>query len=159
MRGYDLGKRQFIIILFVFLVLTTTHILNSDFSLKKSKAENLNSTNSTEKYKEKKILTLNILEEAKIKNSDVYGWIVVDGTKINYPVVQHKVDDAYYLNHDEEKSETEYGAIFTEKYNSRNFRDKFTIIYGHAMKDGSMFGSLKSFNDRAFFNKHKTIKI
>lgn len=154
-------KRQFIIIIVVCLVLTIIHIINSGFYLKndKSKVANLNNTDTTINYKDKNILPLSMLEKIKKKNPDVYGWVTVDGTKIYYPIAQHKDDDSYYLSHDFEKNNTIYGAVFTQKYNSRNFEDNFTIIYGHAMKDGSMFGDLNLFNNKDFFDKHKYIHI
>ena len=100
-----------------------------------------------------------LLEKAKEKNSDVYGWIKVDGTKVSYPIVQHKKEDSYYLNHDSEKNTTVYGAIFTEKYNSRNFDDPITLIYGHAVRDGSMFGGLRNFRSKDFFDENRFIYI
>ncbi|WP_155965024.1 class B sortase [Streptococcus ruminantium] len=93
------------------------------------------------------------------QNSDVYAWIRVDGTKINYPVLQHPTDDRYYLTHDEKGNETNYGAIFTEKVNNRSFDDPATILYGHAMRDDSMFGSLDYFADISVFEEFQTVTI
>ncbi|WP_228065170.1 class B sortase, partial [Streptococcus cuniculi] len=66
------------------------------------------------------------------QNPDVYAWLQVDGTKIDYPVAQHPRDDSYYLSHDVDGAETYYGAIFTELVNTKTFEDPITIIYGHA---------------------------
>lgn len=92
-------------------------------------------------------------------NPDAYAWVTVEGTKIDYPILQHPTDDSYYLSHDAEGQETYYGAIFTEKVNTRTFEDPVTIIYGHAMRDGSMFGSLDDLADPARFEKVQTVTI
>lgn len=93
------------------------------------------------------------------KNSDAYAWIRVEGTKINYPVLQHPTDDAYYLTHDAEGNETQYGAIFTERVNQTSFEDSVTIIYGHAMRDDSMFGSLDYLAEPSTFESIQTVTI
>lgn len=92
-------------------------------------------------------------------NPDVYAWVKVDGTNIDYPVAQHPNDDAYYLTHDLEHHKTYYGAIFTERINSKTFDDMVTIIYGHAIQDGAMFGSLEKFADKSIFDEHRMIEI
>ncbi|MGT2969339.1 MULTISPECIES: class B sortase [Streptococcus] len=99
------------------------------------------------------------LERHIHKNPDVYAWLTVDGTKIDYPVAQHPSDDRYYLSHDLEGHETYYGAIFSELVNSKTFEDPVTIIYGHAITDESMFGSLDYFADQQFFKDHTLIRI
>ncbi|MGT2754253.1 class B sortase [Streptococcus ovis] len=93
------------------------------------------------------------------KNPDVYAWITVDGTKIDYPVAQHPNDDTYYLSHDLDGAETYYGAIFTERVNPKTFDDPVTIIYGHAITDESMFGSLDYFANQNFFKDHSKIQV
>lgn len=110
-----------------------------------------------------KELVLTSKEEKKAKlfhqNPDVYAWLTVEGTRIDYPVAQHPTDDAYYLSHDLDGNATYYGAIFTELVNTKTFNDPMTIIYGHAITDGSMFGSLDAFADPSFFEKHQKIRI
>lgn len=108
-----------------------------------------------------KLLTLFDGEQERMtyKNKDVYAQIKVAGTSIDYPIVQHPSDDSYYLRHDVNRSETIYGAIFTEKKNRKEFKDLVTIVYGHSTNDGSMFGSLERFADSAFFQKNKRIDI
>lgn len=76
-------------------------------------------------------------------NQDYVGWITVDGTDIEYPVVLGE-DNDYYLNHNFHKEEDKVGAIFMDYRNSSDALDKNTIIYGHNMKDQSMFSGLKS---------------
>lgn len=92
-------------------------------------------------------------------NPDIYAWIQVEGTAIDYPIVQHPEDNGYYLNHTVEGEEAIEGAIFTEDYNKKDFEDPNTVIYGHNMKNGSMFRSLHEFSDRSFFNENRDITI
>ena len=90
---------------------------------------------------------------------DAYAWITVPGTQIDYPIVQHPTDNTFYLNHNP-KGEYEFaGAIFTEDYNATDFEDPNTVIYGHNMKNGSMFQELHKFEDKAFFEEHPEFTI
>lgn len=74
-------------------------------------------------------------------NEDVLGWIQIPGTKVDYPILQGE-DNEFYLEHDWEKKEQYVGSIFLECRNSPDFTDFNTIIYGHNMSNGSMFGTL-----------------
>ncbi|MGQ7364752.1 class B sortase [Streptococcus suis] len=103
--------------------------------------------------------TQEVLKQKFHQNPDVYAWVSVDGTKIDYPIAQHPTDDSYYLSHDLDGAQTYYGAIFTELVNTKTFEDSVTILYGHAMVDDSMFGSLDYFADRQFFEDHTVIRI
>lgn len=100
-----------------------------------------------------------VLKKKFHQNPDVYAWLRVEGTKIDYPVAQHTTDDNYYLSHDLNGAETYYGAIFTELVNTKTFDDPVTIIYGHAMIDDSMFGSLDYLADQQFFNDNPLVTI
>ena len=93
------------------------------------------------------------------KNKDIYAWIRIPGAKVDYPIVQHEEDDAYYLNHTVEGRKGLPGSIYTETLNRKNFSDRNTVIYGHNMKNGTMFGSLKKFRDASFFEKNRHIII
>ena len=64
------------------------------------------------------------------QNPDVYAWIQVPGTEVDYPILQSPDDNGYYLVHDINKSEAAAGAIFTENYNTKTFEDPNTVIYG-----------------------------
>lgn len=99
------------------------------------------------------------LRKTSHENSDVYAWVTVGGTKIDYPIVQHPTDDSYYLHHDVQQQETEYGAIFTEKVQTKSLNDLVTIVYGHAMIDDSMFGSLDYLANAKNFELYRTVDI
>lgn len=76
-------------------------------------------------------------------NSDVVGWIKINGTNINYPVVQTN-DNDYYLSHSFDKSDNSAGWVFMDYRNNYKDLDKNTIIYAHGRVDKTMFGSLKN---------------
>lgn len=75
-------------------------------------------------------------------NPDVIGWLTIPLCDINYPIVQAK-DNEYYLNRTYKGTENSSGAIFIDAENSALFTDMHTIIYGHNMKNNTMFGGLK----------------
>ena len=81
--------------------------------------------------------------DLKKKNSDTKAWVKVEGTNINYPVVQRS-DNEYYLNHSYDKSKNNAGWVFLDFRNNLDVLDKNTIIYAHGRVDTTMFGSLKN---------------
>ena len=94
------------------------------------------------------------------KNPDIYAWIVLEGTGIEYPILQHPTDDGYYLNHTIDHVSGLPGSIYTEStYNGTDFSDRNTLIYGHNMKNGTMFGHLDKYKDPTYMKEHDTIVI
>ena len=92
-------------------------------------------------------------------NPDVYAWITVPGTVIDYPILQHATDNTYYLYYNIDGSYGYPGCIYTENMNSKDFTDNNTVIYGHNMKNGSMFAGLHKFEDKEFFAGHQEVLI
>lgn len=92
-------------------------------------------------------------------NPDVYAWITVPGTVIDYPILQHATDNTYYLNYNIDGSYGYPGCIYTENMNSKEFTDNNTVIYGHNMKNGTMFAGLHKFEDNNFFKENTDIYI
>ena len=92
-------------------------------------------------------------------NPEIYAWIRIPGTEVDYPIVQRPEDDAYYLDHTIEGAEGLPGSIYTESLNKKDFTDKNTVIYGHNMKDNTMFGSLKDYKDSAYMDEHSEVYI
>ena len=89
-------------------------------------------------------------------NSDYRFWINVEGTNIDYPVVQGS-DNDFYLNHDFNKNYLPAGSIFLDYRN--DFETDFnSVIYGHHMRN-TMFGQMEKFKDKDFFEKNKTITL
>ena len=91
-------------------------------------------------------------------NKDIVGWITIPNTKIDYPYVQTE-DNSYYLNKDINKNDQKAGTLFVDFRCSKDFSSFNTIIYGHHMKNDSMFGTLKKFRNKTFFDTNKTGKI
>ena len=95
-------------------------------------------------------------EKLSNTNDDYKFWLSIDNTKINHPVVQGE-DNEFYLNHDFKKSKNSAGSIFIDsKVNSDS---KNTVVYGHNMKDGSMFADIELFKNEEFFNNNKFIVV
>ncbi len=93
-------------------------------------------------------------------NPDIYAWLDIPDTDISYPVLNRADNNEFYLKHDSLGKYDKKGALFTEDYNSLDFEDPVTIIYGHNTINGSMFGTLeKDYSDQKFFKKHQKIMI
>lgn len=92
--------------------------------------------------------TIDFAELRKI-NEDIVAWIQIPGIGVDYPVVQGE-DNEYYLHHTFQKEANKAGSIFLDYRNRADFTEQRVIIYGHNMKDGSMFSNLKKYQDNAF---------
>lgn len=94
-------------------------------------------------------------------NSDIYAWLKIDNSDIDFPVLQRSGNDGYYLHRDSDGNYSANGSIFSEsKYNSRKFDDPVTILYGHRMNSGAMFGKLRDyFVDDEFYKENNIIRI
>ncbi len=93
------------------------------------------------------------------KNPDIYSWIIVPKTNINYPVLRSATDDNFYLDHNVDKNYSFAGSIYSQFCNKRDFSDRVTVLYGHNMADGSMFADLHKFAKKDFFDKNKYIYV
>lgn len=92
------------------------------------------------------------------QNEDIYAWIVVPGTMIDYPVLQSETDN-YYLDYNLDHSKGYPGCIYTNKCNAKDFSDYNTVLYGHNMRKGTMFGSLHRYEDMDFFDTYQEIFV
>lgn len=93
------------------------------------------------------------------ENKDIYAWIYIPGTQVDYPVLQNAADDTYYLNHNIDGSYGKPGCIYTEKINSKDFTNYNTVLYGHNMKNGEMFGCLHDYEDKTFFDENPYVYV
>ncbi len=99
------------------------------------------------------------LNALRVQNPDLVGWIVVDGTSINYPIVQSE-DNEYYLERSFDGKHSQSGTLFLDYRNSKDLSaNQNSIIYGHNMNTGAMFHQLSDFFNKNFFNKNGTIRI
>lgn len=94
-------------------------------------------------------------KQLKQINNDIIAWIEIENTNINYPIL--KDNNLYYLNHTYEKKYNKSGSIFTTNMNP--FEEEETVIYGHNMRNGTMFSELGKYLDKNFFEAHNTVKI
>ena len=93
------------------------------------------------------------MEELKAINEDVVGWITIPGTNIDYPVVQG-ADDLHYSSHDVYGNGSLTGSIYMAAGSSPELEDYYTIIYGHHMANGAMFGDIDKYEDAEYFAQH-----
>ncbi|PYG84308.1 sortase B [Ruminiclostridium sufflavum DSM 19573] len=91
-------------------------------------------------------------------NKDVVGWLASEGTEIDYPVVQGK-DNDFYLSHLFTGESNKLGSIFMDYRNHKDFSDKNTIIYGHNMKNGSMFSALTKYKAQSYYDSFPTMLL
>lgn len=125
----------------------TTEQLKNNVKLEKIKKDNSNN----EKY---------IVDFKKLKseNSDVVAYIKVNNTNIEYPIVKTS-NNNFYLNHSFDKSKNSRGWIFADYKNKFDNTDKNIVIYGHNMRDESMFGSLKNILNEEWYNNTENNNI
>lgn len=98
------------------------------------------------------------LEGLKEINPDVIGWIEIPDTNIDYPVMQGD-DNQYYMDHTIYGTDNVAGSIFMEVQNQDDFSDLVTFLYGHRMRDGSMFGNLKFYESEEYWKSHPEIYV
>lgn len=92
-------------------------------------------------------------------NPDIVGWIKVDGTNIDYPLLYHETDNSFYLKHNYQGKSDSQGSIYFENYNAKDLSDFNTIIYGHSLLNGNMFRTLHNFKEKDFFDTHDSVII
>ena len=93
------------------------------------------------------------------RNSDTVGWITIADTKINYPVMQTPDRPDYYLKRDFNKMGSDWGAIYAGEVFDINRPSDNITLYGHHMKDGSMFAGLDNFKTQGFWQTHSTFSF
>lgn len=91
-------------------------------------------------------------------NDRIVGWISVDNTKLNNPILQANNND-FYLNRNFKDRESRAGSVFMDYRNDALDMSRNTILYGHAMKNGTMFGSLKNYLNQDYADAHRTIYL
>ena len=97
-------------------------------------------------------------DKLKDQNNEAIAWIKVNNTNIEYPVVKTK-NNEFYLNHSFDKSENLGGWIFADCKNKFNGTDKNIVIYGHNMKDNSMFGTMQNILNPEWYNNEENTNI
>lgn len=93
------------------------------------------------------------------QNQEMVGWVTIEGTDVDYPVMQSPDSNDYYLKHDFYKEEDNNGCIFLDTRNCLENGDTNLILYGHNMRSGLMFGSLKSYQEESYWQEHRSISF
>lgn len=137
--------------------------------LQKDQQEEIAAEQIQEEIKEEYVAEEAVVELAELPidfeglqeiNPEIYAWIEVPDTNINYPIVQHEGEDQrYYLTRDIHGEYSQSGSIYTENYNNKDFQDYHTVLYGHNMKNGSMFHNVRYFAGREYFDEHEELYI
>lgn len=123
------------------------------------KEEIVSTEDSTEKTTEAPLQIPIDFEKLKAENPDIYAWISIPGVEAEYPICQSATDDSYYLDYTVDGKYGLPGSIYTEHANAQDFSDFNTVIYGHHMKNGTMFGSLHKYRDENFMKENPTVII
>lgn len=163
LMGGDKGVGNIILIISIIFMLMI-FILSSYLLLKKT--QEYNEINDLVKELKEDVIKENtkdedtkipIIEWNKLKeiNKDIIGWIKIEGTNINYPIL--KSNDLYYLKHTYDKKYNSNGSIFT--LDLYPFKNEVTTIYGHNMKNNLMFSELGKYLDKDFLYSHRNIEI
>ena len=121
--------------------------------------ENSASENAVEILEEESI-TLPVVDFGAMTeiNGDIIGWLTIPDTVVNYPVAQTD-DNSYYLTHLYDGTYNKTGCLFADYENQADLSDRNTIIYGHNMRDGSMFATLNEYESQEFFDAHKELYL
>lgn len=166
-------KKICIILIAVFVALLGTstyfiydyyHQASEQSELYDSLAEAVEQTQNSDEpveeisYSEEKTL-LPEYAELFLQNMDMVGWIQVEDTNINYPVMHTPDNPDFYLKHGFDKGYTDYGCPYVQENCDVQEPSDNVIIYGHHMKNGSMFCDLEKFKSEDFYKEHKTISF
>ncbi len=148
----------FIILFIISIVYITFNFINSNKN--KLLYKDIENISTKDDNISNKSITDNMQKMINLKheNDEIIGWIQIENTKIDYPVLQTK-DNSYYLTHDYKKEKSKYGSIFAKSGCDLNNRYSNFIIYGHNMNDEQMFNTLLNYENRDFYNEHKEIKL
>ena len=98
------------------------------------------------------------VEELQKENSEIKAWIEIENTNINYPVLQSS-NNSYYMNHNYKKQWSKSGSIFLDKDYTFNPPSSNLLIYGHNLKNGTMFETLLKYKNKNFYTEHPTIRF
>ena len=141
-----------IFIIFITLIITIIYLYNknnnilNDIVIDTTKIAN----NKTERMLQ--------VEELKKENEDVVGWLQIEDSNINFPVLQGS-DNEYYITHNYKKEKSKDGAIFLDKDYNWDIPSSNLLIYGHNNKNGNMFQELLNYKEESYYLKHPIIKF
>ena len=145
-----------LIFILIFIV-SAIHVVNWKIQNRHT-IEEKNKLIESVSYSDRQTISSINFDELVNQNPDTVGWIEVNGTDINYPVVQAK-DNEFYLYHSFDKSKSNAGWIYLDCRNGKDFDNRNTIIFGHNRKDGSLFGTLKNILKESWYEDENNLII
>ncbi len=117
-------------------------------------------TTATENIEEKTQETERMLQVKQLQeqNADIVGWLEIENTNVNYPVLQG-TDNSYYMTHNYKKENSKNGAIFLDANYNWNIPSNNLLIYGHNLGNGMMFQELLKYEKKSFYSQHPVIRF
>jgi sortase B len=97
-------------------------------------------------------------QELYKRNPDIVGWLEIDDTRIDYPIMQNQQDAQYYLNHDFDKEKNKNGLPFLDEYSHVDNSD-ILLIHGHHMNSGAMFADLMKYKKESYYKEHPRLQF
>lgn len=155
-------KKIVILLLIIIFICSIGYICYYLYINNKNKKDNTNilnevkidSTQVTEEKTEKMLK----LEELQKENNEIIGWLEIEGTNINYPVLQG-TDNEFYMKNNYKKEKSKNGSIFLDKSYNWDIPSSNLLLYGHNNKNGTMFQDLLKYKNEDFYKEHTKIKF
>ena len=142
-------------------LLDTVEINNNEIEKENTEEETKETEEITEKTNEvenKETERMLKVKELQKENADIVGWLEIENTSINYPVLQGE-DNEYYMTHNYKKEKSKNGSIFLNKDYDWNIPSSNLLMYGHNLGNGTMFQELLKYQNKEFYNNHKVIRF
>lgn len=153
-------KKVLLLILSIIFILSIGYMCNYFYNNYKERKDNANILNKIENIEiaEEKDERITKLNELQKENNEIIGWIEIEGTNINYPILQ-STDNEFYLTHNYKKEKSTSGSLFLDKdFDLENGSSNY-LIYGHRNKQGLMFEDLLKYAKEDFYKEHKQIRF
>lgn len=137
-------------------LLDTVEINNNEIEKETKETEEM--TEKTNEVENKETERMLKVKELQKENADIVGWLEIENTSINYPVLQGE-DNEYYMTHNYKKEKSKNGSIFLNKDYDWNIPSSNLLMYGHNLGNGTMFQELLKYQNKEFYNNHKVIRF
>lgn len=125
----------------------------------KELSQSVNEASNKEDKQAEKLDKADIYFSLKERNSDFAGWISIEGTPLDYPVMYTPENPEYYLQRNFDKEYSPYGTPFISAACDSQLKCDNVIIYGHYVKNGNIFGNLKNYTDKSYLEEHPIINF
>ncbi len=163
------GRRKIVLAIAVLLIVISGSMLLWDYMKQResekiyedlaSQVEETTTEAATEEETEPEYVSPINFEELWAINEDVVGWLTIPGTVIDYPILHDPESNETYLYTDIEGNRTASGSIYLDCDNEADFSDLHNVLYGHHMRNGTMFKDIMQFRDQTFMEEHQEAYI